>query len=591
MVRRITLILLISLSSCLWAASIEVRKDREPVSLDETFQLNFILRGEQDGEPDFAPLNADFELLGSSESSSFSMINGSVSKSKTYSLTVSAKKQGTLTIPAISFGKDSSRPDSITVRNPEAPSGSAAQAGVEPMIFMTTDVDAKTPYVQQQMVLTLKIYSRQQWADAQVSEPEISGVETLVQRLGKGKTYETRHRGKAYAVTELRYTLLPQESGRLDIKPFRLTAKIATGKKRDRGFGNPFNDPFFGGMMSRQSYRNKVVSSDPLTLEVKPIPKAFNGQHWLVAEDIQLHENWSADIKQLQAGEPVTRTIVIIGDGLSANQFPNISMPEIKGLRNYPDQPVSKDQQTGRGLLGTRTQKFALIPSAAGEFELPAVEIPWWNSRTDSMDLARLPASMLQVEGVAAPVQPRDATVSKPPGTATESATDEDPVAALQVADRQQARVNRWLLIGLAGFAVLWLVTLVAWLRARRRSIPGVSVADETGTRSSKQLPAALKELRDSCQSKQAGRVKDALLDWAQIIWSKQPPANLQSLAQRVSPALANELTPLIRQLYANGEASWDASVIAREAALIKPQADNQQAAKQLPLQPLYRMP
>ena len=52
-------------------------------------RIIFKAEGSLDGEPDFAPLNQDFELLGTGQSSQFSMINGNVTSSKTFTLTVS----------------------------------------------------------------------------------------------------------------------------------------------------------------------------------------------------------------------------------------------------------------------------------------------------------------------------------------------------------------------------------------------------------------------------------------------------------------------------------------------------------------------
>jgi hypothetical protein len=42
---------------------VSVSIDRNPVNLQESFQLTFTASDDPDGEPDFSPLDKDFEIL------------------------------------------------------------------------------------------------------------------------------------------------------------------------------------------------------------------------------------------------------------------------------------------------------------------------------------------------------------------------------------------------------------------------------------------------------------------------------------------------------------------------------------------------
>ena len=57
-------------------------------------------------------------------------------------------------------------------------------------------------------------------------EPEISGVETLIEIAGDDKNYESVINGKTYDVIERVYALFPQVSGELLINPIRFEARI-----------------------------------------------------------------------------------------------------------------------------------------------------------------------------------------------------------------------------------------------------------------------------------------------------------------------------------------------------------------------------
>jgi len=44
-----------------------------------------------------------------------------------------------------------------------------------------------------------------------------------------------------------------------------------------------------------------------------------------------------------------------------------------------------------------RQEKQALLPTAPGRYELPAVEVTWWNLNTDRPETTRLPARTVEV--------------------------------------------------------------------------------------------------------------------------------------------------------------------------------------------------
>ncbi len=92
----------------LFAADINVHLSQNPVALGDSFQLIFKAVGSPDGEPDFSPLEQNFEILGRSQNQSIQMINGNVTRQTNWALMLMAKNNGAFQIPAIRFGSDSS---------------------------------------------------------------------------------------------------------------------------------------------------------------------------------------------------------------------------------------------------------------------------------------------------------------------------------------------------------------------------------------------------------------------------------------------------------------------------------------------------
>ena len=591
MVRIFSFLLLYLAMASVIAATISVKTDRDPVALNETFRIIFTVNGSQDDEPDFSPLNQDFELLGTGQSSQFSMLNGRVSSSKTYTLSVAPLRAGKITIPAISFGKDSSQPMTITVnkasqgRQPAGPPAPQADAN---LMYMTLEPDTQSPYVQQQVILKLKIYRSKQWADASLSDPSVTGAEASVQQLGKPKTYSTIVKGKNYQVTELRYAIFPQQSGQLTINPFQVTARFAAGvKKQSSPFRGFSSDPFFDDFFSRQTYTNQSAATRPITMTVKPIPADFTGKHWLPAKNIQLQESWSGDIDSLETGNPVTRTIALIGDGVASSQLPDIALVEKDSLKVYPDQPMADDQLSDAGLLSTRTFKFAIIPSQPGKHSLPAVEIPWWDISSDQMRIARLDTVALQASGTI-PAQAQPATTPSPP-TIQDPMVD-DPVTAEAIAEQQSSPLMiKALAAAVFTFGLLWLITLYFLIKSKSRQADAKPVHKQQADHPGKLLKAVLSNLKSACKQDNPTAVRDALIEWAEAYWPHNPPHSLEEIASRLPDEPAQHIMQLSSSLYSAQTSGWDGNAIYRSISQLPVKKHETKTKSNDVLEPLYR--
>ena len=123
----------------------------------------------------------------------------------------------------------------------------------------------------------------------------------------------------------------------------------------------------------------------------------MHGKTWLPANDLSLTESWSQTPPNFVVGEPITRTLTLKADGLTAAQLPSMAMGDSNNFKAYPDQPRLNDKIGSAGISGTRQEKIALIPTRAGEITLPAIEIEWWNLNGKQMEVAKLPARVVTV--------------------------------------------------------------------------------------------------------------------------------------------------------------------------------------------------
>ncbi len=512
------------MSSNIYAADIRVSVDRNPVSVDESFQITFTASQSPDDDPDFSPLEQDFNIINQSNSSSSSWVNGKSTKVVQWIVNVMAKQTGSLVIPAIKFGKDVSRASSILV----ADKSSKKALDTNEDLFIDVEASPQNPYIQSQVFYTLRLYTKVNISQARLNEPELS--DAVIERLGEDSNYNTQVNGVDYSVTERKYAFFPQKSGKLTIKPLVLTAEVLVNNAQSI-------NPFFNSQMSK----TKRVESKTITLDVKPVPAEFKGQHWLSAEQLVLKQEWSTDVAQLKVGEPVTRTLSLVAKGTTVGQLPELNTTQTsEELKAYPDQPVLQEQKKVEGLIAFREEKIALIPSKSGTYPLPAIEIPWFNTQTQKLEIAKIPEETLTTAAVATQPEPAPAPTFTPLET-----TKMDSVA---IADSYQ-NTPIWLWVSIF-LALGWLITLIVFLRKRRPKAE-VWVEDESEI----SLKAAIKNLKHACANNDALAAKEALLIWGN---HKFDTNNLGALAGFCDARLRDEIVLLNQTLYGKESAQWE---------------------------------
>jgi hypothetical protein len=261
----------------------------------------------------------------------------------------------------------------------------------------------------------------------------------------------------------------------------------------------------------------------------------------------------------------VTRIIAITAQGVSATQLPDLAPPDVADIKQYPDKPRLQTRVDGDTLIAQKITGTALVPSRAGEYTLPAVELHWWDTQQDRPRTARLPARTIAVEPAAdgaaapAPVNPPQGA----PGTRPEplpGATGQGEQATTPGAGHAPAQsAGFWPWVS-AVITLAWLVTGVLWWRARRqhRAAPPAATARNRSPVGDRPDPAlALRELQQACERHDARAARRALLRWAAGRWPGQAPRTLEELAQRL-PAASGVLHDLDRHLYAAGSDAWD---------------------------------
>lgn len=535
MILRISAILFLLVFSPFIQAKITVSVDREPIIANESFQLIFESDEKVKGEPDFSPLNKDFTILNTGRRSNTQIINGDFKQSHQWILSVIANKTGVIDIPAIKFGNVTTQPTKINVVASAPPTAGNKSDD----IFIDVEVNKKSPYVQEQIIYTIKLYRAVQTVNATLTEPEISGDQVVITKLGEDKSFDTQIKGKRYVVVQRQYAIFPQSSGVLKVEPIVFQAQ--TGSAGFFGF-----DPF------GPQPKSIVKRSDSIVLDVQAIPDSFTGDTWLPASQLNIQEQWSIDPAKLKQGEATTRTLTITANGLASSHLPAVESPLPDFLKQYPDQPELDENYGDNGFVGVRREKMAVIPTQSGEFTLPAIKIPWWNTNTDQMEMAELPERKINVNSAGLIVNDNvQQTLTEKDRKTTTKNVQKDAVQFLNtdVAANEQAY---WKWISTVLF-LMWIITLfLLWKSKNKVEKTVINTSTDSSIRQS------VKQIKNACNKNDAYETKQALVEWARGMWPHAEINSINSIKEYSDDQLQTKLDELNTYLYSKQKQTWN---------------------------------
>lgn len=513
------------------AKSFTATVDTNQISEFETLELTLRTDADTSAAPNLTPLENDFDVLGTRQSRQMRIINGQSESWRDWVVTLSPKKTGRLIIPSLTLNNMTSKAIRVEVQKD---SNQGSGESVSP-VFIRTEVNNETVYVQQEVVLTLKIFYRVQLNDDRRLTPlNIDGA--IVQQLGETRNYETVLNGTRYGVFELNFAIHPQKAGAMTLPAMTFTSSIP-----DR------RDPF-GSIFSMGGGKPVTARSSEVVLNVKPQPNDYTGSVWLPARNLNISDTWSTEPDEIRVGDAFTRTIVIQADGLSSAQLPAIKIPRPDGVNVYPDQTKSDDTATSEGIIGRRVEAIAMVPTKAGSIRLPAIKYTWFDVVNNRERVAEIPAKTINVlpaEGDTGMVvtAPEPQVAQK-----TEQPEKECPVVEPTLTSSGSDDSTRLWQIIAGTLGLLWVITLIILINVmRRRSAPESNT--KVQTKQTADEAEAFKQLSAACNSNDAETIRKAFIAWCQALFQDTRLSRTETCLKKVN---SEELRTLFSQLDAS---------------------------------------
>jgi hypothetical protein len=585
----LTSVLVLSIAVILPAdAAMKAWLDRSQIAEGDTVRLTLEHEGRTSGQPDLAPLQSNFDILGTSTSTNIELVNGSFSENTEVALTLAPKRDGRLTVPPLTWDGSQSSPLALTVTGPGSGSQSGATGAAS--LFITSHLQPQDPYVQAAVRLTVRLYTSRALYRPDL---ELNGnANVMVKQVGSDQDSAVERNGRSYRVITRHYVLFPLHSGKLSLPGPVLDAEISVGRGGS-AFRNPFQS-FLGTLGTLLAVKPIRVFGRNITLDVRPRPASAIGSYWLPARKVTLSAHWDQTGLATQAGDPLTLNLYLQATGLTAAQLPDLAalLDIPSGLKAYPDQATLIDNTQDDNLVGSRDQSIALIANAPGRYTIPALKVRWWDTATHQLREATLPAQTLHImpapasaaAQAAATPAPQPASASPPGATPPGAAGPGPPRAAGKRTVAGGLSTWEWSSIGLAA---LWLLTLGGWLWSRRAKARVRTSAVAPVPRTSPRPDAATERaaFRAACHDDDPLAARRHLLAWAAALWGSAP-AGLNAVAARAGDArTADLLRDLDRACYAGG--AWSGQPLA--AALTQlPDQSERKSRRRDGLEPLY---
>src|SRR2546423_3982518 len=434
-------------------------------ALGETVHLEIRVAGAHGADAPENIMVDGLEIRRTGTSQRIEMNNLSLTSSVIYDYTVMPLKAGRFTIPpqTIRIGNNSMRTPALTLNVADSggsssgggsagarPGRDAAAASASSLVFAELIVPSKTAYVGEIVPVQIRMGFDPRVRPRLVEPPEITGQGFTAQKLQQsGENTETIS-GRPYEVVTFKTAIAAARAGKFEIGPVKAKAQVVVPRRQSAPRSrprspfdlldqdDPFSDPFFSNPFSQRGERRDVeIKSEPVALEVKPLPKnappSFSGAigNFTMTTD--------AKPKTVQVGDPITVTTTISGRG----NFDRVNAPVVedeRGWHKYP--PSSKFKQDDEvGISGTKTFDTVFSPNEKKQ-TVPVLAFSYFDPAKEQYVALRSEPIAISVQGgVAAanvpsaqPGSPTPATASRV-GSATQPTTKPQDIL-YQLTDR-----------------------------------------------------------------------------------------------------------------------------------------------------------
>jgi hypothetical protein len=356
----------------------------------------------------------------------------------------------------------------------------------------------------------------------------------------RGTNFTERIDRSTWAGQSRRYTIYPMRAGSYEISDIPVEVRY-----------------FAPGVGPRAT---ATVSPPPVRFDAYVPPQAEGLDYFIATSRLTMQESFDRRPDTVLVGEAFTRTITFtVRDALSM-VIPPMTFDTVPGLGVYVDPPVVEDTggERGQAIVGTRVESVTYVAQEEGDYQLPAVELAWWDIGAGRLRRAALPAVDFHV----APNPALLAEIPLPPDSVVEAAL---PAARTRIS--LMSLLRRWFIPIAAA-----LVIMVILVRLVRRH--GSRVRERVAALRRRHAESERSYFRRFCRAARKGDPRAAarhVMFWLDRRSKRGEAATFSTFAgEAADPALDREAESLGARLYAPADSlaqPWSGSRFAATVA------------------------
>jgi len=365
-----------SLSTYAQTPELVASVNKNKLGLNQRVKIQFTIN--KQGADNFqAPNFKNFQIVsGPSQSISQSWVNGNASFSQSYNYIIKPLKKGEFLIPSASIKLNNKILTSKAVKvivldpveipkDPNDPNYIAQQN-----VHLVAEISKSSPYVGEGIYVEYRLYVSQNISVRDFSytdSPQYNGFWNQDIKIRGLTTQNGTYNGEQYRYVVLQKALLiPTKSGKLTIDPIEMDIVIGVPTGRGDFFGNPIVKNITKSFASAK----KFIRSKELPIEGKP--ESFNG----AVGDFNFIVSSSKNI--LKSNETATVSVKVTGNGnLKLFELPEIKTPS--ELEVFTPEQKEKINVTSRGIRGSVTKNYTVVPQFKGKYKVPSTEFSYFD--------------------------------------------------------------------------------------------------------------------------------------------------------------------------------------------------------------------
>lgn len=570
-----------------FAQTLTAKANRTNVPQGETFLLTLDYDGANTSEtPDFSVLDKDFTIYSISNSFQSRYVNGNVSQLRQWQVALMPKTSGTIAIPPISLGNLKSNSLTIQVSDAATTSPEAQQAGSnQPRFAIRGTADNKNPYIQQQINYTITLYDT---GGLQGEAPQFldnGQNDWIIRSLREPEVNAKVINGRSVREIKFFYALFPQKSGLLKTPEVRFNGYYLTNSRIGP---DPFEDMFGGnllgagiGLSDMFATRNPVsLAVKPLEIQVRPAPQENHGNWWLPATRVTLYSEWEPKHPSFKVGEAVNRTVYLKAVGVVENQLPEIKFNKVNGVKQYPEKAITQNGIENNEIVAVKKVSNVYIPNSAGKKTLPAIEVKWFNVKTNQMETAVLPEVNINVA-------PADFASAAPENSALQNETLSQRGQTIEEIGQDLAEAAEQSVPNIPNNLKLYVYVSAAFIIGL---IVSYFLFHSKKSEEHELISNYKKRVLAAAKNKDFRVLRDSLIAWAADRYKDDNIKNIKDVLKYTrNKDFERQLEILTSLLYSDNQSEWNEKAFVEIFEKVNKQKVNLKSASASPLPDLYK--